>query len=302
MINIVYEEYSEKYENEVINLLNICFKGKNINKNSFEWKHIDNYFQGRQKSMIAIDHQKVVAFVCFDPLNIKNKENNYLFYSCSVQATHPDYRRRGIVSDLTQIIEISLPKDTNYLGFSNISGVKIDLHLKRINYQILGQMITRYMISLPRYNGVSVNEVFALNYKILSVNKSQKYELYKNTDYLDWRFYRNPKIKFIFLEITKKGKIIGNAVIRNSFFKCELLCILPLTLELLSDCIKSIKSYAFNKGCLVTSFTYLPNNVWNKFLPKYFFQRNSGVYFTVKTNVKSLLNSENWMIQGGDIQ
>lgn len=302
MSKITYEKYSSVYEDSVIALLNICFEGKDVDKASFRWKHYDTYFKSRQKSMIARDGEKVVSFVCFNPLDITGSEGVYLFYSCSVQATHPDYRRRGLVTKLTRSIEYLLPKNTNYLGFSNDAGVQIDLHSTHISYQILGQMVTRYMVSWPLSSEVMLDEVLTVGRAIPGMNEGVKYEIDKNPDYLDWRFCRNPKSKLIYFKISKRKRIIGVAVLRNSFPQCELLYINAISFDLVDDCIRAIRSYAFRKGLPIICFTFLPNKVWRTLQSRHFLQRPSGIYFTVKTKEDSFLDSENWMIQGGDIQ
>lgn len=302
MNTIVYEKYSDKYEDDVINLLNVCFKNKDINKTSFKWKHFDKYFQAKQKAMIALDGKAVVAFVCFTPLAIVGINSTCRFFSCSVQATHPNYRRRGLIKDLTLSVERLLPKGVNYLGFSNKSGIKIDLHSKNINYQILGQMVTKYMLSVKSNLDMSVKVVSNLDNVFLNDEKLYGYEISKDFNYLDWRYYRNPKNKFNYLEFINKEQTVGYAVVKNKFPKCEILCVKSKNPDNLGNCINLIRSYAIKNCLFITSFTYLPNGVWDELLTRYFFQKKSGIYFTVKTSIKSFLNSENWIIQGGDVQ
>jgi hypothetical protein len=145
-MEITYTNYAKEYESRVVSLLNICFPGKHITSSSFLWKHFDNSFEEKPRAMVALDGETVCSFVCFTPLSIHGTNGTQRFFSCSVQATHPLYRRKGLVSILTKLIEKNLGDACQYLGFSNHDGVQIDLHSKTINYQILGQLSTQYIL------------------------------------------------------------------------------------------------------------------------------------------------------------
>lgn len=301
-MSIVYRSFSKDYETEVLRLLNICFPLNQITKESFEWKHLDKFFQGRQKAMIALDADKVCAFVCFNPLVVVNKDNRLEYYSCSVQATHPDYRRRGIITELTKAIEKELGPDTNYFGFSNESGVKIDFHSKTIGYKVLGQMRTRYILPSPLKNRYRIHKVKGVTSKVnLSINDNLFF-LERSNQYFDWRFIRNPKVKFEYYEIYKKEKFIGVVVMKKSKYKYEIIKILPLRLDFLKDIINAVSHIAYKKKVALISFSYLPNHVWKSVFPALSISRKIEMYFTVKSLDENTQKVDNWLIQGGDIQ
>lgn len=179
-----YKEFNISYTEKVVDLLNICLKTQNITKSSFLWKHFDEYFSGKSIGMIAIDNNKICAFVCFTPVIIANNNNIYKnFYSCAIQATHPNYRRKGIISDLTKIIERKINHNAEYIGFSNKNGIKIDRFSKKIGYTILSQMKTRYVLSLPYKKKFNIKQIYSLN--IEKEIKSNYFSILKNNSYIN---------------------------------------------------------------------------------------------------------------------
>lgn len=296
-----YKEFNLSHLNQVINLLNICFPNKKITANSFLWKHYDKYFNNKSTAMIAVDKNKICAFVCFTPIFIAN--NNYQnFYSCAVQASHPEYRRKGIISDLTQIIEKKLGDYVEYIGFSNNDGVKIDKFSKKIGYQILGQINTRYVLSLPyksSFDVIQVDKIFPktnwqLNY----------FSVLKNIDYLKWRYEKNPKNKFEYFEIRNQNIIIGYIICKKNRIKYEVYDLLLNNdnIKLYGLIIKSFAKFAFFKKKFLVSYSYLPNNFWMKRFPFISVSKKIPLFLTIKTTKTDLTNINNWIIQSGDIQ
>lgn len=297
-----FKLYDNSYLAEVVDLLRQCFPEREISPKSFIWKHFSEYFKSQSIAMLALDNQKVCSFVCFTPIQIRNISNQLIrFYSCAVQATHSDYRRQGLVSRLTQEIEKNLGTNCKYLGFSNESGVQIDRYSKKINYQILGQMASSYIFSLPYISTCKISKVEAL--ETLPKQKSEFISLNKDQGYLDWKYTFNPKYKYEYFKFERDGNLLGYIICKNSFLKYEITDLL-LKNDTSTDykiIIKSFSTHALRHFKMLTSYTYLPNKFWAKALPLIKFSKNISIFFTLKTDVPEYLNSENWLIQGGDI-
>jgi hypothetical protein len=300
-----YKKYNPSHLQQVVDLLNISFPGNKISKKTFIWKHHHNFFNQKTRSMVAIDEGTVCSFVCFAPIIIEKKRRVFdQFYSCAVQATHPNYQRQGLVSKLTQEIEKELGSDINYIGFSNAQGVKIDKFSKKINYQVLGQMVNRYVFSLPYKADLVVKEI---NYKSLnleSTNLTNKFSIQKDKSYLDWRYMDNPKSKYNYFQIKKGSTLLGYLVCRKGKMKYSVVEILLNKFDSLTckQVIKAFSKYAFSQGKFIVSYSYLKNNFWNNSFPFLSSSRHISTFFTVKSVNNDLLNNENWIIQGGDIQ
>lgn len=297
------KEYSRSSLGQVVELLNICFPEKKVTERSFLWKHYDGFFNGKTTGMIATDGEKICSFVCFTPTIIaKNKNINQNFYSCAVQATHPNYRRQGIVSCLTQQIEKKIGPNVSYIGFSNNSGLKIDKFSKKISYNILGRMATQYVFSLPYRTNLNIKKTNSISLK--NIELSNYFSIIKDDKYLNWRYARNPKNKYEYVKILKNEEIIGYIIYKENRLKYEVIDLLLKNNdpELYNEVIRSFAGYSLNQGKILVSYSYLQNKFWRKSFPTASIKNNIDIYFTIKAKDPDLSNLDNWIIQGGDIQ
>jgi ribosomal protein S18 acetylase RimI-like enzyme len=295
-----FRSFTKNDTPQIVNLLNICFPGKNITPNSFNWKHFHNYFNNLTQSYVATtDDDQIVCFVCFVPMNITYKSTS-VFYFCAVQATHPNYRRQGLVKTLTQIIEKKLPKNQNYLGFSNTDGVKIDRFSKTINYRIIGQLSTRFLIPRPHLSTYQFIPSTELSFDTIS----GYIQIYKNQPYLNWRYFQNPKNKYQIFDVLYHQQKIGSIIYKKKLFRGEL-CDINLKTnnpKTWQSVISDFAFYCFLKGQLFSSLTFLPNKFWTVVFPNKFPRINIDIYLTVKSVNNYYQNPNHWLIQGGDIQ
>jgi hypothetical protein len=192
-------------------LLNFCFPDQNITNESFLWKHFDRFFGGQTVAFVAQELDLIVEFVCFTPLEIlEDGENIIKTWVCAVQACHPDYRRRGIVKELTMKCEKIIGNQETYIGFSNASGVKIDQNSKSINYQIVRQMQQTILLPSLFATGCSIkveipiiegwqSKTDGVEYTkttIDTLNFKNSFQFSHGNQFLDWRYTNNPKVKY----------------------------------------------------------------------------------------------------------
>lgn len=297
-----YKNYEDIYCDRVVELLNVCFPDKGITKQSFLWKHYDAFFKGKTHGMVALDGDMVCAFVCFTPIYVNGNDKRYSFYSCAIQATHPEYRRRGIISDLTQLIEKRLGSDINYLGFSNADGVKIDKYSKKINYAIVGQMAKQCMVSVPYNTKYQSTEVKNIDTSLFR-STSPLFKINKDREYINWRYERSPKRRYYYLGIERGSEIVAYVVFNKRKFVYEISEILLKDASISqNEVIKTFLHFAFRRGKIFTSCTYLKNNFWRKSFPLLSLKRNINMFFTVKSADTSFTKVDSWLIYGGDIQ
>lgn len=302
MSNIKYLDYNRSYENDVIRLLNLVFEEKRINSQSFNWKHFDEYFKNKSVAMVAIDDETQIlcSFVCFTPVDINYHGKNMNFYSCAIQATDPRFRKRGLVSDLTLLIEKKLG-EVNYLGFSNSDGVMIDKYSKRINYEILGQLKTFYRLTGPFKCEINLQEVSSSQLNPLNNGKNMAHFNY-NGEYLNWRYSKNPKNDFLYFSCMFKDEEIGFVILKKRLIKYEVSIVYMNDFTKFDKLIDGLSHYAFKHGILLISISLLPNKLFNNLKEKFIYTKDSGIYFTVKTSEEELNSADNWIIQGGDVQ
>lgn len=297
-----YKKYTRAYEDRVITLLESCFKDKQITRKSFEWKYFSNYYSGRAIAYIAVDQQKVCSFVCFDPVVIKNGESKVIFYSCSIQVTSPEYRRKGLVTKLTQLVECDLPKNMSYFGFSNKNGVLIDKNSRNINYKIISKLRRTYFLSMPYFGSIKLQKIKKIKINDVVYNSWQGFQIEKTYNYLKWRYIDNPKYRFEFYNIQNRNNIVGLAILQRTSNAFELVDLILKDFNFVNETIKAILGLTFKSGNILLKFTYLENKYFSFAFPMLFFTRNINIYFTLKSKINNVLNPNKWLILGGDIQ
>ena len=297
-----YQRYENKYLKDAVNLLNTCFKNRKITEKSFLWRHFYDFLKHSSASMVAIGNGKVNSFVCFTPLTVTDKnKKEHNFYSCSVQATRKEFRRQGLVTKLTQLVEKKLGESTNYMGFSNSSGVKIDKFSQKISYRIIGQMTTQYVVSYPYKINLQLNKISTL--PKVKISYPPYFGLKKDSSFLNWRYSEHPKIKFEFLEITKNSLPIGHLVYKKGRKINEVSNILLKNYnpKMYREIVRAFANFSFKQNRLLTSYSFLKNKFWDKCFPKLSFRQKNEFHFTLKTKNLAMQDAENWLIQGGDI-
>ncbi|MFA6424156.1 MAG: GNAT family N-acetyltransferase [Candidatus Magasanikbacteria bacterium] len=304
-LNMEYKEYKQEHTSQVVELLNKCFPNKKVTEKSFLWKHFDKFFNNKSVGIVALEEGVVCAFVCFTPIAIVNGENIYNhFYSCAIQATHPDFRRQGIVSKLTLMVEDKLGPAVEYIGFSNSEGVKIDKFSKKINYEILGQMATKYVVSLPYFSNFHIKQIDEINFQPKSQHNTSGFLILKNNEYLKWRYKNNPKNIYEYFEISKEDVVAGYIICKNSKLKYEVneVALFENKEKTYKEAIKAFSKFSINRGKFFVSYSYLQNKFWKQCFPLLSFTKKINIYFTIKTADTNLEDVDKWRIQGGDVQ
>jgi hypothetical protein len=194
-----------------------------------------------------------------------------------------------------------LPLSQFYLGFSNNQGVQIDRHSKTINYFIVGQLSTRYLLPSFRHSRFS----FPSSPLPLPVpNLSKFFHVHQELSYLDWRYVRNPKCQYRYYTVMDNSRPIGTIICRENFFRCDISQVNLSTHnpQTWSSVITDFSRFCFTRGKFIVSITFLRNLFWNDIFPNKFSEKPAPVFFTIKSYNKSHLDKNNWLIQGGDIQ
>lgn len=287
----------------VVQLLNTCFPKNNVTTNSFSWKHFHSIFSNQTRCRVAIVQDQLAAVACFLPLKIQHGQKTLRFFSCAVQATNPAYRRQGLITKLTQEIEAELPIDTNYLGFSNSDGVKIDQFSKKINYKIVGTFSTSYFLPFFRSDKkFQFKEVSSMQKRFIPQSQGKFLEIDANVEYVQWKFVENPKRTYLFFEIHNKEKCVGYVITENLGWKIAIVKIIAAVKYIQPQLFESFSNYIWSNTKRLTVFSYLKNSFWQTALPHSLFSKPSNMYLTVKSKKKIFVNKDNWLLQGGDIQ
>jgi Acetyltransferase (GNAT) domain len=291
--------YQETDIDAVVDLLNLCFPIQNITRQTFLWKHFDPIFGNLSKAMVAIIDTQIVGFIAYTPTYIPDQDKSMtLFWNCGVVAVSPYQRRKGIATKLTLAVEQILDYNSNYLGFSNQSGVKIDQNSKSINYQILGQLSRHIILPVPLLFLYEVKIQLNLKAFLDSLKILNNYK----RDFLEWRYVLNPKFAFQAVQVCQNNQILGTFIIYQSRLTVEILEIINCEdLIQVQRCIQVLANYFCCRKFKLLKIRCLYNDQLRLIIPFYNIRAKLPIYFTIKTRNKYFLSTQNHFILGGNI-
>lgn len=245
---IIYEKYTEKYKNQVIDLLRFLWKDRSedMRKMLFEWKYEQNpYFPNTM--FIALLNNRVVGFRGY--LIVPSILNNKEFYTIRLAdgVVDPIARRQGIFRELNRFSLNYLFNDSRFKGVltltSNKDSTPVYLKLgwkKLVNkaplfrISILG-VIKRYLFKNLKFNESEIN-CDGLTYKISeSLNfdtthldklasgniKKNKVCTLKKSDWYSWRF-KNPNKNYVYATCWRNEELMGFILLDNSKKYCSI--------------------------------------------------------------------------------
>lgn len=311
------QKYSHSYLDSFINLLDSAFEIENKDKRGLvEWKYFDTYHQRETITYIALDEaDKVVAQYTNLPVRIAHQ--NILFNSmiCIDMTTHLNHRGKGLITKLSEKVYEEV-RNNHYdftLGFSNDEGINVDKYSRSYGYVEVGKFARYFRIAIRRkatpcrlvlVNSFETDAVFG--------NQTQYCRIYKDFDYLSWRYIRKPNSEYTIYQIILDKKAIGYIVLRFKENKCYIYDILinDLGKTEMINVLWSIENTALDQGIRIIVYNVLDNTFWQSLFNKYKYYKktNNAVnyYLTIKihnptVSTDLLLNKDNWIIMNGDI-
>lgn len=110
---IGYEKYAPHLEREVVPLFDMQCGWSDLEKSSafFRWRYEDNPYTTTPAVFVARDGDRVVGLRCFVVQKFRRGPDS-LLVACPADAiVHPDYRRRGLLQNLTRFSLEHMPAD-----------------------------------------------------------------------------------------------------------------------------------------------------------------------------------------------
>jgi Acetyltransferase (GNAT) domain len=298
-----YKLFELNDSDQVVDLLNLCFPKNQITAKTFLWKHFDEFWKGQTVAFVTQHQGQIVGLVCFTPFEILINFKIETVWLCAVQACHPDFRRKGIVKELTLRCKAIIGKDKTFIGFSNAAGLQIDQNSKSINYQVVGQ-ITRTTI-LPFFFGsknLSLRNVQnQCEFKLGHFLPNNYIQFTQSQEFINWRYTQNPKVSYEFWQVLNGDTIVAKLIINTTKCFVEISQIWFADVAKSKDIFRFLATYFFGTRFKLTKLIYLSNNLWDSKLPKFKISSKLQTYLTVKSPNPHLLNKENWFIQSGNI-
>ncbi|MFL0165515.1 GNAT family N-acetyltransferase [Candidatus Clostridium helianthi] len=302
-------EYLRRIQ-EFKELFMYCFN-KEVSKEFLIWRYIKNPLDDLLIN-VALDNNKIVANYSVSPYTIYIDGKLEKAALSMTTMTHPDYRGKGLFPKLATDLYKRMEGD-NYIavtGFPNNNSHSI--FVEKLNWNNIYEIPTM-KLDLSRINKsnspISISIIndsnFSLDYSKLINNKKNKIKVYKDLNYLKWRFKDNPANKYANYIILENNYVVSS-IITKSFNKSESDIVevnslddfsTKRLLEYIIDIEKGNGKKYINMWCHLNSSTHV-------IAEKIGFVNTEPIsYFGVryiKGNVSNLSNYNNWDIQMGD--
>lgn len=305
-----FRKLSFTHLDQITRLIDKCFILKSYDKKGFiKWK-----FFSPDKSMLTAFgvflNGELISFYSNKEMPVVKEDQVYKSAVCLDMATHPDFRRQGLISALAKKTYSKIKKESYAFsfGFSNGSGINVDKNAKDYGYKIVGQFRTfrKIILPLPTKEKLTVSEIDAPSIKKLN-NYSNYYQIFLSQEYLDWRFKFNPAHEYSYIKVCEKDTILGYSIIKKSKYKVGIYKVIEVSPGAFEQVFSGTIDLLQKQKVRLVTVTILPNKFWLKILNKKRFikaRRKNDYYLTVfphKLADKSLLDKENWILMGGDL-
>ena len=203
------------------------------NKKYIEWEYSQNPF-GKAKIFIATYKKKLVGITTAIPIWMQLQKKIYKGYRTQNVLTDINYRGKGIFSNLLlknnqyldhpSYLNITFPNEHSLPFFIKTNWSEVS------NISFLEKKITKVEKKLLNYRFISKFDDIHKN--LWEKNLNNRIDILCNKKYLNWRFFTNPKSKYIVFEILQKSKVIGFIVLKKYISKtneknghiCKLVC------------------------------------------------------------------------------
>ena len=284
---------------------------KKTSKSQLEWRYINSKFLANSTAYGAFTKNKaLVSFYANVPHGLIHGQKKMKTSLCLDMTTDREYRRKGLVTQLASCVyrEIDISDIPFNIGFSNKDGIKVDKNSTKYGYKIVGSFETFLFIGKTKSSTYLFEKIESLS----SINvPSDKYQIDKNSKYLDWRYHNKDFQKYLYYKVKDQNKTIAEIVVKKTSTKIEVFDMHLKEGSDYSSILQSLPQLAQKLGRSITSITVLNNSFWSKVFIDSRYRRQplskQKYYLTVRTNLrlrsdqKDFLDKENWLLFSGDI-
>lgn len=227
-----------------------CFN-REIPEKFLKWRYIDNPMEDILVNT-ALENNNIIANYSVSPCKICINGNIEKAALSMTTMTHPNFRGRGLFPKLAKGLYERMEENSYkaVIGFPNNNS-----HLIFVNklswrdiYEIPTMKLNLLNISnLNNYKNFNIinDKKFLLDYSRLINNSDNKIKIYKDLDYLKWRFRDNPINRYNNYVIVQ-GQTVVSSIITKKFNNCEIDIV---QINSLDDCYtKEILEWVIEKG------------------------------------------------------
>lgn len=305
--------FTKQYFTQLVALITDSFKIKNEeNERLIEWKLFDPFLLNRTITYIALTQDnQVVGHYSNVPVTIEKDDQDYKGMACIDMTTHPEHRRRGIISELAKRVYKDVV-DQGYdlsIGFSNSEGVQVDKNASGYGYVIVGAFA-----QYAKFKIFSIKTPYKLS-PITEIHPTHGtafyYQVKKDAEYLKWRYLKKPGYRYDLFEVVNaiEETSVVLRIVGRKLYLYDI--VTPVTSnEHIKSVISAVENYALSKGIHIVVIPVVDNMFWKKVLVKNGFRKlpltKKHFYLTVKVHneekvSKDIFDSNKWFIMNGDL-
>ena len=292
MLNkIDYKLLNDNEFNLSKNLISKFKKNIPYNQKNIEWEYFLNPF-GRAKIFLAIYNDVAVGMLAAIPLKFMNNEKILNGFRVQDVLTDIDFIRNqikignkipknngvGIFSNLILILNNYLNANSEInIGFANKNALP---YWERNKWQGISEFPLINKVLNQNYNfSCKYNEIKKFNSiheDISKKNISKNIDIMWTKEFLNWRYFLNPRSKYNVFEIEYKNNIEGYVVLKEyvkDYKKIGHICQIACNNNLIEDAINFSMSFFFNKSIKLLSMWKMNNDRF--YIEKIGFKKNN---------------------------
>ncbi len=232
---------------------------------------------------------------------------------CTDMMTLSQYRGQGYISRLSKRAYADLRKTDAVmsLGFSNPSGLAVDLNSVSYGYRVVGRFCSYGLMAAfagtKRLSAVPVTAVEDSPYRI----PDGMYSIEKSRPYLSWRYADHPGNQYTVVSVRDGNGVIGHAVMRFSAGRADItdIALRDMDWRLVRDAIALLRQLAFARGRQIVVLSVLENEYWHRVLARTVVWKRSShpaYYLTVRLHrdagaLPGIFAKDRWICVAGDI-
>lgn len=212
--------YKEGDEKNILRLFGKVF-GQTMSLRFWKWRFIENPF-GRGIIKLLFDNKKLIGHYAVIPMKIQagNKPVKSVFSMTTM--THPDYRGRGIFGYLASEVY----KECGKRGFKLVYGFpnknSCPGFVKNLKWKDFGRMTILYKeLKENRKRFVVIKNIYEVrrfsreaDFLWDKVKKYFRVIAPRTKNYLNWRFVKNPAVKYKIYAFKDKKDLLGYVVLK----------------------------------------------------------------------------------------
>jgi hypothetical protein len=295
-------------EKKILELMKVCF-GRDFRKDWFQWFNY-NCPYGKNRVYVGEDIEKNTLVAAYGLLPYKIVINKKVMNGslCTNVMTHPEYRGKGI---FTQIGRYALLQETMFVSYFSV-GVPnknaLPGHLK------VGWIIHSDLIFFKKFDNKKIDfkgeQVFEFTEEhgrlASTLLANMNFAIAKDSDFLNWRYFKRPDNEYITYEIRKEKKLRGFIILKyfteKEYKKLHILDIYAIDKHTFSDLLKIPINLA--SDCDELNCWQIKNSPYVKLFLELDFhasnEKNALILFKNKGKEEFKISNSSWWFMLGD--